>query len=65
MMSLLERVSDSVLGGWFVDLFARPSNRRAIEMYEGMGYSVFRRVKSYYDGIGGEPDEDAFGESSG
>ena len=29
---------------WFVDLFVRCNNERAVEMYERMGYSVFRRV---------------------
>ncbi|KAF8310844.1 N-acetyltransferase [Clavulina sp. PMI_390] len=60
MMELLERISDDVCHGYFVDLFVRPSNRRAIEMYEGMGYSVWRRIKSYYEGIDGSKDEDAF-----
>lgn len=29
---------------WFVDLFVRCNNKRAIELYEKLGYSVFRRV---------------------
>lgn len=29
---------------WFLDLFVRCCNTRAIAMYEKMGYSVFRRV---------------------
>lgn len=29
---------------WFVDLFVRCNNERAAEMYERMGYSVYRRV---------------------
>ena len=33
----------------------------AVTMYEGMGYTVFRRVKDYYSG-GVQPAEDAFGE---
>lgn len=33
---------------WFVDLFVRRSNHRAIAFYESMGYSVFRVVKDYY-----------------
>lgn len=40
---------------WFVDLFVREGNTAAIELYKGMGYSVYRRVVGYYgDG------EDAF-----
>jgi len=29
---------------WFTDLFVRCNNHRAVEMYEKLGYSVFRRV---------------------
>lgn len=29
---------------WFVDLFVRCNNKRAEEMYEKLGYSVYRRV---------------------
>jgi len=62
MMDLLERVSDDVLHGWFVDLFVRVSNKTAIHMYERMGYSVYRRIRAYYEGKDGTSDEDAFGE---
>lgn len=34
---------DSV-DAWFVDLFVRCNNTRAVEMYEKMGYSVYRRA---------------------
>ena len=61
-MDLLERVSDDVLHGWFVDLFVRVSNKTAIQMYEKLGYSVYRRIKAYYEGKDGTSDEDAFGE---
>lgn len=33
---------------WFVDLFVRKSNHRAIAFYENLGYSVYRVVKGYY-----------------
>ncbi|KAJ3499138.1 hypothetical protein NLG97_g552 [Lecanicillium saksenae] len=33
---------------WFMDLFVRKSNERAIKFYKSMGYSVFRVVKDYY-----------------
>ena len=36
---------------YFVDLFVRESNSNAIKMYEGMGYSVYRRVLEYYSGF--------------
>jgi N-terminal acetyltransferase B complex catalytic subunit len=37
------------------------SNAVAIGMYRKFGYSVFRRVKSYYAGA---EDEDAYGKES-
>lgn len=62
MMDELERVTDEVYRGYFVDLFVRVSNEIAIGMYEKLGYSVYRRVVEYYSGgIGDEGDEDAFG----
>ncbi|KAF8329723.1 N-acetyltransferase [Cantharellus anzutake] len=60
MMNALERMSDEVYKGLFVDLFVRISNQIAIDMYEGMGYSVYRRIQQYYGGINGSPDEDAY-----
>ncbi|KAF8504056.1 acyl-CoA N-acyltransferase [Hysterangium stoloniferum] len=62
MMDLLERISDQVYRGFFVDLYVRHSNHKAIGMYEGFGYSVYRRVKEYYSSLGPEEidDEDAF-----
>ena len=64
MMHLLELVSDEIYHGWFVDLYVRCANAVAIGMYEGLGYSVYRRVREYYGSIrsGGKDDEDAFGE---
>ncbi|KAF5367206.1 hypothetical protein D9757_012219 [Collybiopsis confluens] len=68
MMNLLELVSNDIYRGFFVDLFVRCNNLVAIEMYEGMGYSVYRRVKEYYGnlgvGKGGRDEEDAFGMSA-
>ncbi|CAO3687349.1 unnamed protein product [Umbelopsis vinacea] len=57
MMDLLEEVSEKTYDGWFVDLYVRVSNAVAIGMYRKFGYSVFRRVKSYYAGA---EDEDAY-----
>ena len=42
---------------FFVDLFVRVSNKVAVNMYERLGYTVYRRVLEYYSG---DPDEDAF-----
>lgn len=67
MINILEMVSDQIYKGFFVDLYVRCANRVAIEMYEGLGYSVYRRVKEYYGslglGKGGRDEEDAFGKS--
>lgn len=68
MMDLLEHVSDQVYKGYFVDLFVRCTNNVAITMYEGLGYSVYRRVREYYGSLGlgksaNKDAEDAFGES--
>jgi len=64
MMHLLELISDEIYKGFFVDLYVRCANKLAIEMYEGMGYSVYRRVREYYGslgvGRGGRDEEDAF-----
>lgn len=67
MMNLLELVSDATYRGFFVDLYVRCNNQIAIGMYEGLGYSVYRRVREYYGSIvghGGKDEEDAFGEFS-
>lgn len=48
---------------WFVDLFVRRSNERAIGFYRSMGYSVYRVVKDYYGDHATDPTkhgEDAF-----
>ncbi|KAI5793132.1 acyl-CoA N-acyltransferase [Geopyxis carbonaria] len=61
MMDELERVTDTVYRGYFVDLFVRVSNEIAIGMYERLGYSVYRRVVDYYNGSRpGDVDEDAY-----
>lgn len=38
----------------------RVSNKVAVDMYNRLGYVIYRRVLGYYSG---DPDEDAFGES--
>ncbi|PFH48487.1 hypothetical protein AMATHDRAFT_76695 [Amanita thiersii Skay4041] len=64
MMHLLELVSDDIYKAFFVDLYVRCANRVAVDMYEGLGYSVYRRVREYYGslgiGKGGRDEEDAF-----
>ncbi len=65
MMSVFEMVSDETYKAFFVDLYVRCANSLAISMYEGFGYSVYRRVREYYGtlgiGKGGRDEEDAFG----
>ncbi|KAF2856760.1 n-acetyltransferas-like protein [Plenodomus tracheiphilus IPT5] len=48
LSSALERSSDAA-NAWFVDLFVRASNEIAKDLYRKMGYSVYRRVKDYYN----------------
>jgi N-terminal acetyltransferase B complex catalytic subunit len=45
--------------GYFVDLFVRVSNAVAVRLYYALGYTVYRRVLSYYGGNKHEPPEDA------
>ncbi|ATZ54077.1 Bcnat3 [Botrytis cinerea B05.10] len=50
---------------WFVDLFVRKSNMIAQELYKGLGYSVFRTVKGYYNEfVGGEEVDEGEGEDA-
>jgi N-terminal acetyltransferase B complex catalytic subunit len=43
---------------WFVDLFVRKSNSKAIGLYKGLGYSVFRTVEDYYVDDVANPNSD-------
>ncbi|EEB06771.2 NatB N-acetyltransferase complex catalytic subunit Nat3 [Schizosaccharomyces japonicus yFS275] len=58
LMDYLERAGDADKA-YFVDLFVRPSNLLAVNMYKRLGYSVYRRVLGYYSNPHG-PDEDSF-----
>ena len=48
MIEMLEVVSDKVYKCSFVDLFVRYTSIIAIKMYEGLGYSVFKRLQPFY-----------------
>eukprot|EP00179_Madagascaria_erythrocladioides_P001888 CAMPEP_0198309420 /NCGR_PEP_ID=MMETSP1450-20131203/1818_1 /TAXON_ID=753684 ORGANISM="Madagascaria erythrocladiodes, Strain CCMP3234" /NCGR_SAMPLE_ID=MMETSP1450 /ASSEMBLY_ACC=CAM_ASM_001115 /LENGTH=169 /DNA_ID=CAMNT_0044012177 /DNA_START=124 /DNA_END=629 /DNA_ORIENTATION=+ len=50
LMELLERVSEHIYNGYFVDLYVRASNNVAIEFYKRLGYVVYRTVQKYYSG---------------
>lgn len=68
MTDQLELISDQSYRGYFVDLYVRCTNSLAIDMYEGLGYSVYRRVREYYGSLGAgkakQDEEDAFGEGN-
>ncbi|KAF7329612.1 N-acetyltransferase [Mycena kentingensis (nom. inval.)] len=51
LTAILEYASENAYNAYFVDLFVRCANTVAIEMYERMGYSVWRRIRGYY-GLG-------------
>ncbi|KOS17349.1 N-alpha-acetyltransferase 20 [Escovopsis weberi] len=62
LVEQLEAAADTH-DAWFMDLFVRSSNERAINFYKRLGYSVFRVVKDYYGNHATDPDqstEDAF-----
>jgi N-terminal acetyltransferase B complex catalytic subunit len=42
-----------------VDLFVRASNKVAIEMYQKLGYSIYRTVNKYYSSSIDNSGEDA------
>ena len=58
----LEAAAD-LNNSWFVDLFVRRSNHKAIAFYKSLGYSVFRVVKDCYGDHSTDPtlsSEDAY-----
>lgn len=55
------RSEDSLTNCWFMDLFVRSTNNLAINMYKGLGFDIFRRIKGYYSSDGQSAAEDAFG----
>ena len=61
LMDFYEYCSEHVYRGYFVDLFVRPSNKKAVDMYEKRGYSVYRRVHAYYQGMPPNEPEDGYG----
>lgn len=56
LMNILEDISEKKRC-YFVDLFVRVSNKVAVDMYNKLGYTVYRTVIEYYSG---EVDEDAY-----
>ena len=43
-MNFLEKVSEEIHDGYFVDLFVRSSNAVAINMYKRLGYDIYQTV---------------------
>ncbi|OMJ20128.1 N-alpha-acetyltransferase 20 [Smittium culicis] len=60
LMDFLEINSDKVHKCYFVDLFVRPSNIVAVNMYKRLGYVVYRRILDYYWSSDNIPSEDGF-----
>lgn len=48
LMKYIEEVTQTQHNGWFVDLFVRPSNKIAVEMYTNFGYEIYQTVYQYY-----------------
>ncbi|PFH54902.1 hypothetical protein XA68_12248 [Ophiocordyceps unilateralis] len=56
LTELLEAAADAN-DAWFMDLFVRRSNQKAIAFYECLGYSVFRVVRDYYGDHATDPNQ--------
>ena len=51
LMALLEGISDKYFKAYFVDLYVRPGNTMAQEMYHRLGYILYRQIINYYETI--------------
>lgn len=56
LMQLLETTSDKLYNAYFVDLYVRPTNNLAQNMYKKLGYVLYRRIINYYETL----NEDGF-----
>lgn len=54
LVKMLEEVSINKYNAYFVDLYVRPTNQNAQNLYHKMGYIVYRRIIKYYSTL----DED-------
>ena len=59
-MDYLENISHHVHKAFYVDLFVRPSNTIAVDMYHKLGYKDYQTVFKYYSSDEGKA-EDALG----
>ncbi|PVU87771.1 hypothetical protein BB561_006185 [Smittium simulii] len=61
LMDYLEKTSEKTHDCYFVDLFVRPSNKIAVDMYQTFGYIVYRTITGYYWSTNSNiPPEDGF-----
>ena len=51
LMGILEQVSDEYYHAYFVDLYVRPGNKNAQDMYKKLGYVLYRQIINYYETI--------------
>jgi N-terminal acetyltransferase B complex catalytic subunit len=51
LMGVLERVCDTCFKAYFVDLYVRPTNKNAHELYKKLGYIVYRQIINYYESL--------------
>jgi N-terminal acetyltransferase B complex catalytic subunit len=51
LMAHLEHAADQFLKAQFIDLYVRPTNTNAQEMYLKLGYVVYRRILNYYESL--------------
>ncbi len=58
-MRHLESVS-SMEKANFVDLFVRPSNKAAVQMYQKLGYTLFQVIPQYYSADSSGVPEDGY-----
>lgn len=56
LMGLLEKISDEYFHAYFVDLYVRPGNKMAQDMYHKLGYVLYRQIIKYYETV----DEDGY-----
>ena len=56
LMNFLEETSDKFFKAMFVDLYVRPTNEHAQNMYHKLGYVLYRRIINYYENL----NEDGF-----
>lgn len=49
LLECFKNISDYISKVKFIDLFVKCDNKLALNLYENIGYSIYRRVIGYYD----------------